>query len=86
MATRDQSVLYALFELPALAGSRLVLVGLANSLDLTDRALIRLQSRVHFKPQLLNFKPYTKQQIAQVCPVLGSHSTLELESLAFLAS
>lgn len=66
MATKDQSVLYGLFELPALKNSRLILVGLANSLDLTDRALIRLQSRVQFKPVLLNFPPYSKQDIATI--------------------
>ena len=66
MSTRDQSVLYALFELPALKHSRLILIGLANALDLTDRALIRLQSRVQFKPVLLNFSPYSKQDIATI--------------------
>ena len=66
MATKDQSVLYTLFELPALKNSRLILVGLANALDLTDRALIRLQSRSNFKPVLLNFPPYSKQDIATI--------------------
>lgn len=66
MSTKDQSVLYALFELPALKNSRLILIGLANALDLTDRALIRLQSRVQFKPVLLNFSPYSKQDIATI--------------------
>ncbi|EFX71277.1 hypothetical protein DAPPUDRAFT_255908 [Daphnia pulex] len=66
MSTRDQSVLYALFELPALKNSRLILIGLANALDLTDRALIRLQSRVQFKPVLLNFSPYSKQDIVTI--------------------
>ena len=66
MTTRDQSVLYTLFELPALTNSRLILIGLANALDLTDRALVRLQSRVNLKPVLLNFSPYTKQQIAVI--------------------
>ena len=66
MSTRDQTVLYTLFELPALTGSRLILIGLANALDLTDRALIRLQSRVQFKPVLLNFPPYSKQDIATI--------------------
>lgn len=66
MATKDQSVLYTLFELPALKDSRLILVGLANALDLTDRALIRLQSRANFKPVLLNFPPYSKNDIATI--------------------
>ncbi|XP_057380369.1 cell division control protein 6 homolog [Daphnia carinata] len=66
MSTRDQSVLYSIFELPALKNSRLILIGLANALDLTDRALVRLQSRVNFKPVLLNFSPYSKQDIATI--------------------
>lgn len=66
MSTRDQSVLYAIFELPALKNSRLIWIGLANALDLTDRALVRLQSRVNFKPVLLNFSPYSKQDIATI--------------------
>ncbi|KAI9554820.1 hypothetical protein GHT06_020097 [Daphnia sinensis] len=66
MSTRDQSILYSIFELPALKNSRLILIGLANALDLTDRALVRLQSRVNFKPVLLNFSPYSKQDIATI--------------------
>ena len=41
--SKDQSVLYTVFEWPALQGSRLALIGIANSLDLTDRVLPRLQ-------------------------------------------
>ena len=66
MSTKDQTILYTLFELPALKDSRLILIGLANALDLTDRALVRLQSRVQFKPLLLNFPPYSKQEIAAI--------------------
>lgn len=66
MSTKDQSVLYSIFELPALKNSRLILIGLANALDLTDKALVRLQSRVQFKPVLLNFPPYSKQDIATI--------------------
>ncbi|XP_072269792.1 cell division control protein 6 homolog [Pyxicephalus adspersus] len=35
-------------------------------LNLTDRILPRLQARPHCKPQLLNFSPYTKDQIATI--------------------
>ena len=66
MSTKDQTVLYTLFELPALEDSRLILIGLANALDLTDRALVRLQSRTNFKPVVLNFPPYSKQDIATI--------------------
>ncbi|XP_064421412.1 cell division control protein 6 homolog [Latimeria chalumnae] len=64
--TRNQDVLYTLFEWPSLPNSRLVLIGIANALDLTDRILPRLQARPKCKPQLLNFPPYTRDQIAAI--------------------
>ncbi|XP_004859507.1 cell division control protein 6 homolog isoform X1 [Heterocephalus glaber] len=64
--SKGQDVLYTLFEWPWLSGSRLVLIGIANTLDLTDRILPRLEARQHCKPQLLNFPPYTRSQIAAI--------------------
>uniref|UniRef100_A0A8C0H7S1 Cell division control protein n=1 Tax=Chelonoidis abingdonii TaxID=106734 RepID=A0A8C0H7S1_CHEAB len=64
--SKGQDVLYTVFEWPWLIGSRLVLIGVANTLDLTDRILARLQARPKCKPQLLNFPPYTKEQIASI--------------------
>ncbi|XP_006924741.1 cell division control protein 6 homolog isoform X1 [Pteropus alecto] len=64
--SKGQDVLYTLFEWPWLSKSRLVLIGIANTLDLTDRILPRLQAREKYKPQLLNFPPYTKNQIATI--------------------
>ncbi|KAM6175591.1 cell division control protein 6 homolog isoform 2-T2 [Erethizon dorsatum] len=64
--SRGQDVLYTLFEWPWLSNSRLVLIGIANTLDLTDRILPRLEARENCKPQLLNFPPYTRGQIAAI--------------------
>ncbi|XP_008827662.1 cell division control protein 6 homolog [Nannospalax galili] len=64
--SKGQDVLYTLFEWPWLSNSRLVLIGIANTLDLTDRILPRLQARENCKPQLLNFPPYTRSQIAMI--------------------
>jgi len=64
--SKNQEVLYTIFEWPALCGSKLVLVGIANALDLTDRVLPRLLARPSFKPQLLNFPPYTKSEIIKI--------------------
>ncbi|NP_001081844.1 cell division cycle 6 S homeolog [Xenopus laevis] len=64
--SRGQDVLYTVFEWPWLPNSRMVLIGIANALDLTDRILPRLQARPQCKPQLLNFSPYTKDQIATI--------------------
>ncbi|XP_063815850.1 cell division control protein 6 homolog [Pseudophryne corroboree] len=64
--SRGHDVLYTVFEWPWLLNSRIVLIGIANALDLTDRILPRLQARPHCRPQLLNFAPYTKDQIATI--------------------
>ncbi|XP_029339418.1 cell division control protein 6 homolog [Mus caroli] len=64
--SKGQDVLYTLFEWPWLSNSRLVLIGIANTLDLTDRILPRLEARENCKPQLLNFPPYTRNQIAAI--------------------
>ena len=46
--------------------SKLVLVGIANSLDLTDRVLPRLQVSPNYRPSLLHYPPYTKQEIMDI--------------------
>jgi len=70
----DLSLLYSLFEWSMELSSRLILIGIANALDLTDRFLPRLKSR-DLKPELLPFMPYSTAQIAQVL-------TLKLKTLA----
>ncbi|CAN9510707.1 unnamed protein product [Ophioblennius macclurei] len=64
--SRAQDVLYTIFEWPHLHNSRLCLIGLANALDLTDRILPRLQARPHCRPQLMNFPPYSRQELADI--------------------
>ncbi|XP_053308954.1 cell division control protein 6 homolog [Spea bombifrons] len=64
--SKGQDVLYTVFEWPWLPNSRVVLIGIANALDLTDRILPRLQTRPHCRPKLLNFSPYSKDQIATI--------------------
>ncbi|KAL8781137.1 MAG: hypothetical protein Q9213_006137 [Squamulea squamosa] len=61
----DLEIMYTLFELALQRTSRLILIGIANALDLTDRFLPRLKAR-NLKPQLLPFLPYTVAQVASV--------------------
>lgn len=61
----DLALLYNLFEWSMQPTSRLVLIGIANALDLTDRFLPRLKAR-NLKPELLPFMPYSAVQIAEV--------------------
>ncbi|XP_023017321.2 cell division cycle 6 [Leptinotarsa decemlineata] len=63
---KNQSILYTIFEWPSKPNSQLILIGIANALDLTDRILPRLQARCELKPTLMHFAPYTKQQIIEI--------------------
>ncbi|XP_063914382.1 cell division control protein 6 homolog [Zophobas morio] len=89
LESKKQSVLYTIFEWPATPNSKLILVGIANALDLTDRILPRLQARCELKPQLMHFAPYTKQQIVEIftdrlrsAGVLDIFSPIALQMLA----
>ena len=73
LLTLDLEILYTLFEWSLARNSRLILIGIANALDLTDRFLPRLKAR-NLKPELLPFLPYTVPQI-------GSVITTKLKSL-----
>ncbi|KAK2561443.1 Cell division control protein 6-like protein [Acropora cervicornis] len=66
LESKNQEILYTMFELPSLPKSKLILIGIANALDLTDRILPRLQARPKCKPKLLHFAPYTKDQIVKI--------------------
>ncbi|KAI9781428.1 MAG: AAA ATPase [Geoglossum umbratile] len=65
LLTLDLEILYTVFEWSLHRYSRLILIGIANALDLTDRFLPRLKAR-KLKPQLLPFLPYTAPQIASI--------------------
>ncbi|ERF75098.1 hypothetical protein EPUS_04880 [Endocarpon pusillum Z07020] len=61
----DCELLYTLFEWALHRSSCLILIGIANALDLTDRFLPRLKAR-NLKPRLLPFMPYTAPQIVSI--------------------
>lgn len=65
LITLDLEIMYNLFDWSLNRSSRLILIGIANALDLTDRFLPRLKAR-NLKPVLLPFLPYTATQIAAV--------------------
>ena len=65
-----QEVLYSMFEWAALPQSRLVLIGVANALDLTERFLPRLRAR-NAPPSLLCFPPYAA---APLVGAVASHA------------
>ncbi|XP_025081051.1 cell division control protein 6 homolog [Pomacea canaliculata] len=66
LSSKHQEVLYHIFEWPSLPGSKVILLGVANALDLTDRILPRLQTKPQYRPMLLHFAPYTYEEITKI--------------------
>ncbi|RAH68967.1 AAA family ATPase CDC6 [Aspergillus aculeatinus CBS 121060] len=65
LLTADAGILQSLFEWSLQSESKLMLIGIANALDLTDRSLPQLKAK-NLKPRLLPFLPYNAAQIAGV--------------------
>ncbi|KAI8597654.1 P-loop containing nucleoside triphosphate hydrolase protein [Dissophora ornata] len=65
LLTKDQDVLYKLFQWSSTESSKLTLFGIANALDMTDRFLPRLKAK-NCEPQLLNFNPYQVEEIRDI--------------------
>ncbi|KAL4954612.1 P-loop containing nucleoside triphosphate hydrolase protein [Aspergillus filifer] len=65
LLTTDAGILQSLFEWSLQRESKLILIGIANALDLTDRSLPQLKAQ-NLKPLLLPFMPYNASQIANV--------------------
>ena len=61
----DSEIVQSLFEWSMDKGSHLILIGIANALDLTSRSLPQLKAK-NLKPCLLPFLPYNAAQIAGV--------------------
>ena len=66
LASKDQAVLYSIFEWPYLPKSKLILVGIANTLDFTDRVLPRLQLAHEIAPTKLSFPAYSDREIEKI--------------------
>lgn len=66
LSSKNQSILYKIFEWPTIPRSKMVVIGIANSLDLTDRLLPMLKTKVSLQPELLNFPPYTKTELTNI--------------------
>ena len=62
LASKAQGVLYELFGLPTLPGSRCVVIGVANGINLVETTLPRLAAR-GCEPTVVRFHAYDKDQI-----------------------
>mmetsp|Transcript_6924 Transcript_6924/g.10757 ORF Transcript_6924/g.10757 Transcript_6924/m.10757 type:complete len:402 (-) Transcript_6924:92-1297(-) len=61
---RKQDVIYNLFNWPSQRHARLVVVGIANTMDLPERLMPRVNSRMGLLR--LTFKAYTRKQIEKI--------------------
>ncbi|KAK9456276.1 P-loop containing nucleoside triphosphate hydrolase protein [Dipodascopsis uninucleata] len=65
LITRDQDVLYKIFDWTKMKDSNLIVIGIANALDLSSKFLPKLKAR-NFNQQHLRFKPYSAEQISKI--------------------
>ncbi|KAJ7903529.1 P-loop containing nucleoside triphosphate hydrolase protein [Mycena olivaceomarginata] len=65
LMTAKQDVVYNFFNWPTLAGSKLVVLAVANTMDLPERAMTgRVRSRLGMTR--INFQPYTATQLQSI--------------------
>ncbi|KAJ1412369.1 Zinc finger, PHD-type [Sesbania bispinosa] len=64
LVTRNQSVLYNILDWPTKPHSKLIVIGIANTMDLPEKLLPRISSRMGI--QRLCFSPYNHQQLQEI--------------------
>ncbi|KAJ4844010.1 Origin of replication complex subunit 1B [Turnera subulata] len=64
LVTRNQSVLYNILDWPNKPHSKLIVIGIANTMDLPEKLLPRISSRMGI--QRLCFGPYNYQQLQEI--------------------
>jgi hypothetical protein len=66
LMTRDDSVVYNFFNWPMFPGSLLVVIGVANIMDLPERLTTAVTSRAGLAMSRMVFRPYEFHQIQQI--------------------
>ncbi|OON18370.1 hypothetical protein X801_05779, partial [Opisthorchis viverrini] len=65
LSSKSQDVLYRIFDWPSTISSKLVIIGIANALDLPERLLPRLKGKAHH-PVHLAFPPYSRTELTDI--------------------
>ncbi|UMM12887.1 hypothetical protein L5515_001439 [Caenorhabditis briggsae] len=65
LANRRNEALYAAFQWPVTLSYKVIILGIANSIDLTERLLPKLELGKHPLKRLV-FEPYTKDDIVEI--------------------
>ncbi|XP_031484918.1 origin of replication complex subunit 1B-like [Nymphaea colorata] len=84
LVTRNQSILYNILDWPTKADSKLIVIGIANTMDLPEKLLPRISSRMGM--QRLCFGPYTHQQLQEIISCrLNGINAFEKQAIEFAA-
>lgn len=84
LVTRKQNVLYKLLDWPTYPFARLIVVAIANTMDLPERLLPRLGSRLGL--QRVSFKPYDQEDIRKIVAArLGSLAAFNTDAIEICA-
>ncbi|CAN6469548.1 unnamed protein product [Victoria cruziana] len=84
LVTRNQSILYNILDWPTKADSKLIVIGIANTMDLPEKLLPRISSRMGM--QRLCFGPYTHQQLQEIISSrLDGINAFEKQAIEFAA-
>ncbi|KAL4434835.1 hypothetical protein ABPG77_005362 [Micractinium sp. CCAP 211/92] len=84
LINKTQTVLYNLFEWPGRKGSRLSIIGIANTMDLPERLHPRIGSRL--AGRRIVFQPYSKDQLTTIITSrLEGTSVFKPQALEFIA-
>ena len=84
LVTRKQNVLYQLLNWPTYPWARLIVVAIANTMDLPERLLPRLGSRLGL--QRVSFKPYDQNDIRKIVAArLGALDAFEPDAIELCA-
>lgn len=75
LMTRKQKVLYDMLEWPTRKNARMAVIGIANTMDLPERMLPRLGSRLGLNR--LSYPPYTSEQIGKILELTLDQSNVK---------
>ncbi|KAG5566270.1 hypothetical protein RHGRI_002016 [Rhododendron griersonianum] len=82
LVTRNQSVLYNILDWPTKPHSKLIVIGIANTMDLPEKLLPRISSCMGI--QRLCFGPYNYQQLQEIISTrLKGIDTFEKQAIEF---
>lgn len=86
LMARKQKVLYDMLEWPTRRNARLAVIGIANTMDLPERMLPRLGSRLGLNR--LSYPPYTSEQIRVILELTLRQSKVKFakEAIKFCAA